>query len=160
MRKGFAESDTKKLAAAICSLAHAVEEASKARKCEFDWLKSHIVLATKQDLKEMECRIMSKFSDYAAEQKEFNRIQEEGVDSIVESISGPTGLAADIKALNDKIAELQNRPDGWTPEDQALLDDIRAKGQAMTAKTTALATTVKDLDSQHPPVVPPTETKG
>lgn len=62
--------------------------------------------------------------------------------------AGLTDLEGDIKALNDKIIELQNTQGSITPEDQALLDDIQAKSEANVTKVEALA-------AQTPPVVPP-----
>lgn len=87
---------------------------------------------------EMEKKIMSKVSEFAAKQNEFN----DRVDTAV------TGLQADIQALNDKIEELQNSPGEITPEDQASLDALQARGQAIADKLEA-------LDALTPPVPPP-----
>ena len=90
--------------------------------------------------------IMSAISDYAAGVKEsFTKIND-----------GITGLAGDIKGLNDKITALQASQGQVTPEDQALLDEIQALAKAAADKITA-------LDGLTPPVpaepVPPASTR-
>lgn len=82
--------------------------------------------------------LMSAISDFAAKQKAFNDRQSAAID----------GVVADVKALNDKITELQNSPGQVTPEDQALLDELQTQGEALASRMEA-------LDSQTPPVVPP-----
>jgi hypothetical protein len=95
-----------------------------------------------RELKSTVCQshteIMSAISDFAAKQKAFNDRQSAAVD----------GLVTDVKALNDKIEELQNTPGPITPEDQALLDEIEQRSDAITARLEA-------LDEQTPPVAPP-----
>ncbi len=61
------------------------------------------------------------------------------------------GLSADIDALNAKIAELQATPPVLDPADQALLDDLQARGTAIADKIAAL-----DAKTEQPPVVPVT----
>lgn len=97
---------------------------------------------------------MSVISDYAAKQTEYNRRQAAAIDSIVASNAG---LAADIKALNDKITELQNSSGEVTPEDQALIDDMEAKGAAAADRAEATAKALAALDEQTPPTVPTPE---
>lgn len=82
--------------------------------------------------------IMSAISDFAAKQKAFNDRTGAAID----------GIVADIKTLNDKITELQNSAGTVTPEDQALIDDLQAKGEALASKAEA-------LDAQNPPPPPP-----
>lgn len=94
--------------------------------------------AVLERIAETECKIMSKISEFAARQTEFNARQQTAVD----------GLTADVKVLNDKITELQNSPGEITPEDQVLLDDIEARNLAITEKLEA-------LDAQTPPTPPP-----
>lgn len=77
-------------------------------------------------------------SDFAVKQNEFNDRQDAAV----------AGLTGDVQTLNDKITELQNSAGTITPEDQALLNDIQARGEAITAKLEA-------LDALTPPKVPP-----
>lgn len=95
---------------------------------------------------------MSAISDFAAKQKDFNTRQAAAVDGAVASL---TGLTGDIAELNRKIEELQNSQGGVTPEDQALIDDLQTQGEAVAAKAEALATALKALDEQIPPIVPP-----
>lgn len=89
-------------------------------------------------LAEMENNIMSKISEFATAQKTFNDRQDAAI----------TGLQGDVKSLTDKIAELQNSAGTVTPEDQALLDDLQTRGEAITAKLEA-------LDALTPPPIPP-----
>ena len=121
------------------------------RQIELEWFQAHARFATKTDLDQLERNIMSAFSDFAAKQKTFNDRQGAAIDSITTSV---TGLTGDVKALNDKITELQNSPGGITPEDQALLNDLQAAGEAAATKAEAVAAAVKALDDQTPPVVP------
>lgn len=60
-----------------------------------------------------------------------------------------TGIASDIVSLNETIAKLQNTPPVLTAEDQALLDTIQTKSEALAAK-------IEALDSLTPPTVPVT----
>lgn len=84
-------------------------------------------------------KIMSAISEFAARQSAFN----DRLDTAV------AGVSADVAALNAKIEELQNTPGEITPEDQALLDDIEARSDAITTKLEA-------LDALTPPAVPVT----
>ena len=59
-----------------------------------------------------------------------------------------TGLTGDVKSLNDTILLLQKTPGVLTPQDQALLDSIQAK-------TEALVGGIEALDALTPPVLPP-----
>lgn len=86
---------------------------------------------------QLETKIMSAISDFAAKQNEFNNRQDAAIQ----------GLTDDIKVLNDKITELQNTAGQITPEDQALLDAIQARAEAATAKLEA-------LDALTPPKPP------
>lgn len=88
-------------------------------------------------LNQLKSNIMSAISTFAAKQQEFN----DKIDAAV------TGLTEDIKTLNDKIEELQNSAGGVTPEDQALLDNIEARSDAIAQKLEA-------LDNLTPPPVP------
>lgn len=79
---------------------------------------------------------MSKISEFAEKQKAFN-------DRLDVAISGVT---SDIAELNTKIEELQNTPGEITAEDQALLDELQTRIEALTAKAEA-------LDALTPPPV-------
>lgn len=81
---------------------------------------------------------MSKISEYYAEQTKFNDRLDKAV----------LGLTDDIKALNDKITELQNSPGEITPEDQKLLDELQTRAESITDKLEA-------LENLTPPVQPP-----
>lgn len=140
------------LAMAVLRVATELCEFRKHQENEFEWFKSHHRLATKEDLKELEKHIMSAISTFAANQKAFNDRQSAAIDAAVASI---TGLTEDVASLNVKILELQNSQGGVTPEDQVLIDDLQAQGEAVAARAEALAAALATLDSQTPPVVPP-----
>lgn len=81
--------------------------------------------------------IMSAFSDFAAKQKTYN-----------EAVNGALqGISDDIVELNKKIQALQDSQGQVTPEDQVLLDELQAQGEALAAKA-------KALDDLNPPVAP------
>lgn len=82
--------------------------------------------------------IMSKISEFAEKVKAHN----DKIDAAV------AGVTADIAGLNEKIVALQATQGQITAEDQALLDDIEARGAAIAAK-------IEALDSLTPPVPPP-----
>lgn len=91
-------------------------------------------------IKEMEGKLMSAISDYAAKVNA-------AFDSIGASVDG---VVADVASLKKKIDDLQNSSGAITPEDQKLLDDIQSRA-------TALADKVKALDeATESPVEPPT----
>lgn len=96
---------------------------------------------TRTDLNNLKREIMSAISDFAAKMKAHQ-------DKIATAVSG---LTDDVKALNDKIEQLQNTAGAITPEDQALLDEIEKRGDT-------ISTTLAALDSLTPPATPtPTE---
>lgn len=80
---------------------------------------------------------MSAISDFAAKQQQFNSRMDAAVD----------GLTQDVATMNAKILELQNTSGAITPEDQALLDELQARGEAISAKLEA-------LDGMTPPAPP------
>jgi len=127
------ESLRKEIANLTATLAAGMEQ----RKTEFEWFQAHLKLATKHDLEQMEKRIMSAISDFAAKQTAFN-------DRLDTAITGVTG---DVAELNRMIKELQDNPGPISPEDQATLDALQARGEAVTAKLEA-------LDALTPPAVP------
>jgi len=108
-------------------------------------------LTTKHDLNAMEGRIMSAISDFAAKQKAFNERQAASIDKALASVDG---LTTDVKALNDKITELQTSVGGVTPEDQALIDSLETQGSALADKLDGVATALATLDAQTPPTPP------
>lgn len=94
-------------------------------------------LATKHDLRDLRHIIMSAISDFAGKQNSFN----DRVDAAV------TGLQGDVAFLNDTIAKLQASSGTVTPEDQASLDALQARGETTATKLEA-------LDALTPPVPP------
>lgn len=81
---------------------------------------------------------MSAIADFAAKVK----VHQDKEDAAI------AGLTQDVQTLNDKITALQNSQGTVTPEDQALLDDITARGQTISDKLAA-------LDAMTPPPSPP-----
>lgn len=139
--------DMHDLAESLLEFASEMRKSRRQRKIEFEWLKSHLKLATKHDLEEMEKRIMSKFSDYATKQEAFNDRTEKALDSIVASNAG---ITQDIADLNKAIIDAQN-----SPEDVAKMEALREKGEALAVKAEAQATALAALDAQTPPAPPP-----
>lgn len=86
---------------------------------------------------QLERNIMSAISDFAAKQNAFN----DRIDAAV------TGLQGDVDALNKTIQDLQNSAGTVTPEDQASLDALQARGEVIAAKLEA-------LDALTPPTPP------
>jgi outer membrane murein-binding lipoprotein Lpp len=127
----------KKLLRQISLLVEAIGELAKVKAHEFEWFRSHCEFATKQDLKITEHKIMSAISEFAARQDAFNNRIDVAVD----------GLTSDVQVLVAKIEELQNTAGQITPEDQALLDAIQSRSDAIAAKLEA-------LDALTPPPVP------
>jgi len=80
---------------------------------------------------------MSKIGEFSERQTAFN----DRLDKAIE------GLQGDVESLNEKIAELQNSAGEVTPEDQALLDAIESRSDAIAKKLEA-------LDALTPPVPP------
>lgn len=93
--------------------------------------------------------------EFLSKQKSFNERQSTAIDSAVASVTGPTGLESDINGLYAKIKELQDSPGTITPEDQAILDEALAKGEALSTKAEAVSEALNKLDALTPPPVPP-----
>lgn len=74
-------------------------------------------------------KIMSAISTFATQQQAFN-------DDIAADL---TNISTQIAALNATIATLQNSSGTLSPEDQATLDDLQAKGTALAALADATA---------------------
>jgi len=136
---------------------HQFEHFVEVKKSELAWNKSLGQQATKKDLIDIERHIMGVLNDYLKKQQEWNTRQGAAIDSAVASLDG---LVLDVKNLNDKIIELQNSPGVVTPEDQALIDQQLALGEAATIKVEAFANALKALDHQNtqPPAVPAAST--
>lgn len=82
-------------------------------------------------------QLMSKISDFAAAMNAHN----DAIDAAVGAVQ------ADVAWLKEQIEKLQNTPGEITPEDQALLD-------ALQVRTQALAERVAALDAMTPPKPP------
>lgn len=135
---------------------------AKAKKISKDveksWWNPHQDLATKTDvelvikqIRATERKIMSALSDFLTKQKVFNDRQAKAIDATVDSI---IGLTEDIKGLNEKITELQESSGAVTPEDQALINELEAQGEAIAVKLEAAAEGLKGLDALTPPAPP------
>jgi hypothetical protein len=59
------------------------------------------------------------------------------------------GVASDVDFLKAEIKKLQENPGPITPEDQAILDGIESRTNALSAKVEAL-----DAATEQPPVPP------
>lgn len=147
-----------KLTEAISSLAHEICALRGERKNEFDWLKSHAGLATKQDLREMENRIMSALSEHqAAVDAQYEAIGK----SVDEIVASQAGVTADVASLKDIITKLENNPGPISADDQALLTAGLAKVTALASKTAGVSAALKALDEEtgeplpEPPPAPP-----
>jgi hypothetical protein len=92
----------KRISASLSELACAIREQTALLK----WLGSHLECATKQDLKEMEKRIMAVLDDLTAEVEETKT----GIDSAIVLLNGLSQLIKDagndpvkLKALTDQL---------------------------------------------------------
>lgn len=83
-------------------------------------------------------KLMSAVSDFADKMKVHNDAVDVAVD----------GLTADIASLKQMITDLQNNPGPISPADQALLDALEVKAQAVSDKLAA-------LDALTPPAATP-----
>lgn len=93
-------------------------------------------LATKRDLDEMEQRLMTAISDFAAK-----------VDTAFASIhTAVDGIVTDVNWLKSEITRLQNTQGQITPEDQAILDGLESRAGALVTKVQAL-----DAATETPP---------
>ena len=126
-----------KFAEVFLHLSAVLERLDKNIQAQTAWFQAHLSAATKHDLEQMEKRIMSAISDFAAKQNAFN-------DRLDKAVEGVTG---DVAELNRMIKQLQDNPGPISPEDQALLDQLQARGETVTAKLEA-------LDALTPPAVP------
>lgn len=95
--------------------------------------------------------IMSKVSEFVAKQEAHNAAVDASLDTIGTSV---TGIVGDVAALNDLIRQLQESQGEITPEDQALLDQLEAKGQALEDRAKATSDAVKAADDLTPPPTP------
>jgi len=80
---------------------------------------------------------MSAISDYGAKVTAFLDRQDTAI----------TGVSGDVDFLVAEIKRLNDQPPGWTPEDQAILDGIATRAEAVATKLDA-------LDALTPPPTP------
>lgn len=138
------EHSEKQLAEAISSLAESIIVLSNEKKTEFEWFRSHLLFATKQDLDRMECRIMSAISVYS------ERVNAK-LDNFATSVDG---LVSDVAFLKAKITALQNSTGTVTAEDQALLDSLENRIGALATKIGVLDSETDSSLNPVPPVEP------
>ena len=85
---------------------------------------------TKQDLREMEKRIMSAITDWAA-------TEQADLDGISATLDG---IVTGVSALDALITSLQNSPGTLSASDQTALDAIQAASKAVVAKAAGIVT--------------------
>lgn len=125
------------LAMAVLRVAHELCEFRKHQESEFEWFKSHYKLATKEDLKEMEKRIMANQAELAADLRAVLTQQQKT------SVEIAT-LQASVDVQTTKIAELEALLAAGGVITQELIDAVAAvKAQAQV------------IDDQIPDVLPP-----
>lgn len=131
------QSDAEKLVAVISLVAHEVCRLREQMEKEFEWRKSHHGLATKQDLREMETRIMASQAELTADLKAV-LVQQQKTSGEIAT------LQASVDAQTVKIAELEALVAAGGTISQELIDAVAAvKAQAQI------------IDDQIPDVVPP-----
>ena len=94
-----------------------------------EWHKSHSSTATKHDLFEMEKRIMSQITDWAAQ-------EQADLTAISTTLDG---IVAGIAALDALITQFQSSPGTLSASDQAALDGIKAASAALVTKAGAIS---------------------
>lgn len=113
------------LGEAVRSLAHAVH--------------GNATGVTKEDLHNMEARIMSKLTDWAAQ-------EEADLSAISATLDG---VVAGVANLNKLITDFQNSPGTLSADDQAALDRIQAASKTLVDKAASIKT-----DAPTPPTAP------
>lgn len=126
----------------VCELEKIVEKLEEILKAFLQKLPSDQDVLNRLDklsklIEKQGALLMSAISEFAAKQTAFNDRQDAAV----------AGLTQDVTELKDEILKLQNTPGNVTPEDQALLDGIQARAEAITTKLEA-------LDALTPPTPP------
>ncbi len=148
-------------------IAHELRAINETLKTGFEWFRLHAHLATKEDLKQLGDKIMSKISDYVtAVETQLDGIGQ-NVDGLVTAIGDIStsigGIAGDVTALKALIDQLNTNPGPITPEDQALLDQSLVKLSALSTKAqsakdaaSVAAQAAKTLDdaTENPPAPP------
>lgn len=108
--------------------------------CELKEIRNDKHNAILQRLAQLENKIMTAIETYG-----------QAVNTAFDKIgTAVDGVASDVKWLKDEILKLQNTPGPISASDQAILDGIQARAEAVVAK-------VEALDSLTvPPATPPT----
>jgi hypothetical protein len=112
-----------------CQIIH---ELRKVIEAMVDWFKSQSILATKQDLKEMENRIMAKQTEVIAQLQQVQQVLNK--------------VATEETTLVEKIEELQ----------KVITDMADAASPELVAAVQAVADQAGVLDAIVPDVIPPT----
>ncbi len=124
---------------AILELAREMKKGREQRERESEKSKSHSVPATKQDLEEMEKRIMKTQAELVQVLNAVNEQQKKTVTEI-------QGVQTEVNTLNDKIIELQKIIEAGgtvSPELEAAVDAVQTQAQV-----------VDDAIPDAPPAVP------
>lgn len=88
-------------------------------------------------------KVMSKITDFVAQQEEYNARLDKSID----------GIVGDIRGLHEEITNLQNSSGQLSAEDQAALDRVQARTRALVEKAEA-------LDALTPPKPPVPDSGG
>lgn len=122
-------------------------------------LRSHTQLATKQDLVEMEKRIMATVAEaFKAIQGKLDTLstdQAELKQDVADVVAGFGTLASTIADLKKQIDALNSGPGQIGPADQPAFDKIQATADAADAQTKDVNSQLKALVVPAVPVVPP-----
>lgn len=114
------------MADALSDVVRAIDAHTKQRKTEFDWFKSHLALATKQDLKDMEKRIMATQAEILADLKA-------AIVSLKQVNEDTKDAQASIDELKAKIVELEaliQAGGAITPEIAEAVAEVKALAQS------------------------------
>lgn len=123
---------------AISRQADLIEKLIEQNKTEFRWIKSHLKLITKQDLKEMEERMAKTFAAWAAENGPKLKKIQDGIDR-----------------AQELIKKLQNSPGEFTPADQTTADELEKTINTIGTDADSVPTPpVEEPPVVIPPVVP------
>lgn len=97
---------------------------------------------------------MPSYSEFLNQLKSFQDSDDAAMDRL---IAAQKNITADVAKLNKTIADLQNSQGQVTPEDQNLINQIQAQGDAIRKKQADFETALKALDEATPPdpVEPP-----
>ena len=105
---------------------------------------------TKSDLAQMEGRIMSAISEFAAHVNSAFDLIADGVD---QAVTGVAGVASDVALIKAALEAIENSPGAISAEDQAQLDAALARATSLGERTQELADSLSALDAQteNPP---------